>query len=294
MLAVFTLIPAYKFIFLYSRGLPQEPWYTYFHFYQRAGSDLELFSNNPSQSWLWFLPVLFLFQVVYLVFAKTGVSPLRISFKTGVWLTFIISLIYSMVISQAGLTGWRHSWSLEFQRERLLPYFLVFLLGALAQREKVFDAPKNIRQYILANIVLTLALTVFTAVALNLFFNLVDPGRNYFFISDPVDRTVYYATALLSMFSLLYVLLYAFRFQFNKTNAMLRQLDRNSYAVYIIHLIVLGVIALAMLPLPLPAFGKFLLLTILTFVVSNVLVAGYRRWRTGRRQAADRKLQMTG
>jgi hypothetical protein len=199
-----------------------------------------------------------------------------------------------MIISNAGLTGWRHSWFLEFQRERLLPYFLVFLLGALAYREKVFDASKNIRQYILANVVLTLGLGIFTAVALNLFFNLVDPGRNYFFISDPVDRTVYYATALLSMFGFLYISLYTFRFHFNKTNALLRQLDRNSYAVYIIHLIVLGVIALALLPLPLPAFGKFLLLTGLTFIVSNVLVSGYRRWRTVRRQAADRKLQMTG
>ncbi len=39
-LAVFTLIPAYKIIFLYSRGLPQEEWYSYFHIFQRTGSDL--------------------------------------------------------------------------------------------------------------------------------------------------------------------------------------------------------------------------------------------------------------
>ena len=33
-LAVFTLIPAYKIIFLYSRGMPQEEWYSYFHIFQ--------------------------------------------------------------------------------------------------------------------------------------------------------------------------------------------------------------------------------------------------------------------
>jgi peptidoglycan/LPS O-acetylase OafA/YrhL len=59
LLAVFTLIPAYKFIYLYSRGLPQEEWYSYFHLFQRADSDLWLFSNDPNQNWLWFLPILF-------------------------------------------------------------------------------------------------------------------------------------------------------------------------------------------------------------------------------------------
>ena len=105
-LAVFTLIPAYKAIFLYSRGLPQEEWYSYFHIFQRAGSDLSVFSNNPSQNWLWFLPVLFVFQVVYLALSRINVFPLKISLRTGVVLTFAIGVVYSMAISSAGLTGY--------------------------------------------------------------------------------------------------------------------------------------------------------------------------------------------
>ena len=43
--AVVTLMPLYKVAFLYSRGLPQESWTTYFHF-----------SNGIlSMNWLWFL-----------------------------------------------------------------------------------------------------------------------------------------------------------------------------------------------------------------------------------------------
>lgn len=52
MVAVFTMIPAYKAIFLYSRGLPQEEWYTYFHLFQRVGGDLSSFADNPVQNWL--------------------------------------------------------------------------------------------------------------------------------------------------------------------------------------------------------------------------------------------------
>ena len=277
LLAVLTLIPAYKIIFLYSRGLPQEAWYSYFHIFQRTGSDLGFFSNNPSQSWLWFLPVLFLFQVLYLALSKINLSSLKISLKTGVVLTFLLGVIYSMVISNAGLTGWHHSGFLEFQRERLLPYFLVFLLGALCQKENVFESKKNTRLYILSNVVLTLSLGVFTAVALNLFFNLIEPGRNYFFISDPIDRTVYYITALLSVLSFLYVMIHVFRFNFNKTNRLMFHLNKNSYSVYIIHVVVLGIIAVMMINLPVPAIVKYLALTVLTFVASNFLVYAYDR-----------------
>ncbi len=276
LLAVFTLIPAYKFIYLYSRGLPQEEWFSYFHIFQRADSNLWLFSNNPNQNWLWFLPILFTFQLVYLGLSKIKITWPKLSVKTGVILTIIIGIIYGMIISGAGLTGWYYSGFLEFQRERLLPYFMVFLLGALCQKKKVFEAPKNMKLYIWANVVLTFALGIFTAVALNLFFNLIEPGRNYFFVSDFVDRIVYYFTGLLSMFSFLYVLIHVFRFSLNRTGPLMEELNRNSYGVYIIHMIVLGGIALWMLPWAIPAMLKFLILTVLTFVGSNLLVSGYR------------------
>ncbi|TNE58478.1 MAG: hypothetical protein EP344_09960 [Bacteroidetes bacterium] len=275
LIGVFTLIPAYKAIFLYSRGLPQEAWYTYFHLFQRTGADPAFLANNPNQNWLWFLPVLFVFQLVYLALYKLRIFPMHLSIRTGVVLTFILAVVYSMIISEAGLTGWYHSGFLEFQRERFLPYFLVFLLGALCQEQDAFTAEKNKRMYIIANVVLTIALGIFTAIALNLFFNLITPGRDYFFISDFVDRTVYYCTALLSMLSLLYVLLHSFRFSLNKTNRVLDFLSRNSYSVYIIHVIVLGALALVLVPVPLPAMVKYLLLTVLTFGASNLLVYAY-------------------
>ena len=88
-IAVLTLIPAYKFIFLYSRGIPQEVWYSYFHFFERAGSDLSFYANKPVQNWLWFLPVLFMFQVVYLLLSKTKLIKLNISIPLATLLIFV-------------------------------------------------------------------------------------------------------------------------------------------------------------------------------------------------------------
>jgi len=276
--AVFTLIPAYKYIFLLSRGMLQEEWYSYFHLFQKAGSDLSFFADNPTQSWLWFLPVLFIFQILYLGLSKTKLLSLKISLKTGVVLTLIIGLVYSLVISKLNITGWFNSPILHFQRERLLVYFMVFLLGALCSKLNVFETEKRNRKFfIVSNVVLTASISIFTVVALNLFFNMIDPGRNYYFISANIDLIAYYLTALLTMLSLLQILIYTFRFNFNKSNSLMIELNKNSYAVYIIHIIVMGLIALVLINVNIPAFFKYLILTTLTFVASNIIASAYSR-----------------
>jgi len=290
-IAVFTLIPAYKFIFLYSRGLPQEEWFSYFHFFERTGTDLTFFANNPAQNWLWFLPVLFLFQVAYLGLSKSRLFSINISVKSAVILVFVFGLAYSIVISELGLKGWYHSAFLHFQRERLLIYFMSFLLGALCYKQSVFESGnKNKKLYIISNVVLTIALGLFTAVALNSFFNIIDPGRNYYFISEFVDKVCYYAFALISMLSFLHVFIYSFQSSFNKVNALMSELNRNSYAVYIIHTIVLGVIALILMDLNIPAMAKFLLLTTLTFTISNMLIYS---WRLAKQKQVNMKTVTT-
>jgi hypothetical protein len=278
LVAVFTLIPAYKAIFLYARGLPQEAWYTYFHLFERSGGNMFYFADNPVQNWLWFLPVLFLFQVIYLLLYRANLLSFKLSMKTGIVLTFLIGLAYSLLIFGLDLRGWYHSPLLHFQNDRLLIYFMVFLLGSLTYKLNIFESGrKNKKQYIWVNVALTLSLIVFTGTALNLFFNLVDPARNFYFISPFADRVVYYGSMLLSMLSLLYVLLYAFRFSLNKTSWWMEELNTNSYSVYIIHVVVIGLIALPLLHFSIPAFVKFLILTLSAYLASNLLISGYRR-----------------
>ncbi|HKI90596.1 MAG TPA: acyltransferase family protein, partial [Draconibacterium sp.] len=276
-IAVFTLIPAYKAIFLFARGLPQESWFSYFHFFERTGTDLAFFANNPTQNWLWFLPVLFLFQIVYLGLSKINILKIKISLKTAVGVTFVLGVICSMIISEAGLKGWTHSAIFDFQNERLLVYFMSFLLGSLCNKLNVFKGTKpNYKIYIASNVTLTISLVIFTVVALNLFYNLVEPGRNHFFISDFVDRVIYYASAILIMLSFLQVFIHVFQFNLNKTNAVLNELSKNSYSVYIIHMIVLGVIALALGHLPIHGGIKYVLLSGFTFLLSNMIIYSWR------------------
>jgi len=117
LVAVLTLIPLYKVIFLYSRNLPQEHWTTYFHI-----------TNPNSQNWLWFLPVLFTFSILYLIFTKVNTRIPNISLKGAVIGIFMVAFVYSFFIG--GILGFR-SWTLtpliDFENERLLVNFMIFL-----------------------------------------------------------------------------------------------------------------------------------------------------------------------
>jgi fucose 4-O-acetylase-like acetyltransferase len=124
-IAVLTLIPLYKVIFLYSRGLPQEHWTTYFH----------LSNGIFSQSWLWFLPVLFLFNILYVLLSKARIRVPDISLKSAILRAFLLGFIYSLAMDILGLEGWTKIGVLDFQNERLLIYFMAFLLGALCFKQ---------------------------------------------------------------------------------------------------------------------------------------------------------------
>ena len=276
LIAVVTLIPAYKFVFLYSRGLPQEEWYSYFHIFERAGTDLSFYANNPVQNWLWFLPVLFTFQVIYWGLYKIKVLEVKMPVKIAVLLTFVLGTAYGVTTSTLGFTGWYHSAIFHFQNERLGVYFLSFLLGTLCNSHRIFERKLSKKVFIVSNVVLTTALGVYTAVALNTFFNIIDPQREYYFISAFADRILYYASGMASMLSLLHVLVYSVKKSLNKTTPFLSELSRNSYSVYIVHVVVLGVIALAMMNIQLPGMLKFLILSILTFAVSNMMISSWR------------------
>jgi hypothetical protein len=271
LLAVLTLIPAYKVIFLLSRGLPQDRWTSYFHFT----------NGEISQSWLWFLPVLFLFDVLFWAGARAGIRPPRMSMRTGVAAVFVLGVIYSSVVSYCGHSGWTKTALLDFQNERILVYFLIFLLGALGRREAIFDElPRSKRLYYMVSATLWLPINVYIIVLLSLLFR---PGE--YFVSAPVDIVLLWSASYLSMLGLLYLAVSTYRFWITREGRLGRILNRNAYAVYVVHMAVLGCIALALLQTEIPSLGKYVILTLSTYVVTNILVYAYQELVSLRRGA---------
>lgn len=261
--AVVTLMPLYKVIFLYSRGLPQETWTSYFHF-----------SNGIlSQSWLWFLPVLFLFDLVYVLLASVNLVPARMSFKLGVVAAFVISLGSSIAMDMLNAHGWTKSALLDFQNERLLIYFMMFLLGSLGFRQNVFASqPKSKRLYIFVNATAWIPISVYIVL---LIIRLLNP--DFVMLSPVVDSFVLRLSFCLSLLCLVYATIETFRFYADRPGRIWNDLNRNSYYVYIIHVIVLGGIALVMLDTTLPSLLKYLILAGSTFVASNGIISLSRR-----------------
>ena len=85
----------------------------------------------------------------------------------------------------------------------------------------------------------------------------------------------------LAQLGLVYLSVQSFWRYVDRTGQIWNELNRNSYYVYIIHVIVLGVIALLLLNVAMPSLLKYLTLTVATFVACNLIVSLFRR-------AADR------
>ena len=262
-IAVLTLIPLYKIIFLYSRNLPQESWTTYFHW-----------SNGIwSQNWLWFLPVLFLFDILYLFISRVNIDISNITLKRAIWAVFLLVLIYGFSMDIFEGRGWTKTIFIDFQNERLLIYFMSFLLGSLCYKQKVFESEwKNKRLDLILHCTGWIPINLYIFL---LIYSLVKP-HNYL-ISEIVDTLILRLNFVLSLGYLLYVTITTFRKYLNKQGTIWNELNQNSYYVYIIHVIVMGGIALTMLNTAIPSLLKFLLLTISTFVVSNLIISFYRK-----------------
>lgn len=260
-IAVCTLMPMYKLIFLASRNLPQQDWTTYFHW-----------SNQVwSQNWLWFLPVLFLFNILYLGLAKLKIK-FRMSLKQGIAAVFTIGFLFSVIMDLFNLEGWTKTILIDFQNERLLVYFMIFLLGSLCYKTRTFERqPKADKLYIILLCTIWIPISVYREFLLNSFFK---PGE--FILTPILDTFILWLSFHLSLLILVYLLVYTFRLYLNKAGKLSGHLGSNSYYVYIIHTIVMGILAWGLLQITLPSIVKFVLLTFLTFGFSNLLVSLFR------------------
>ena len=261
--AVLTLIPLYKVIFLYSRGLPQEAWTTYFHFSE---------GNISSQNWLWFLPLLFVFNLLYLLLQKANINVSNISRKWAVLVVFLISFAYSFGIGWVvEFRSWTHSALLDFENERVLIYFLTFLLGVLFFEQNAFaEKPKSKLVYNIANGVAWIPVTGHIFVRIYPFF--FPEG----FAITPLYRLLWWLSFDLALVSMMVVMIESFWRYFEKTGRIWAELNRNSYGVYIIHVALIGIFGTLLLHTNLPALAKYPLLLVSTYVGSNLLVSAYR------------------
>jgi hypothetical protein len=262
-IAVLTLIPLYKFIFLYSRGLPQENWTSYFYF------------NTPnSQNWLWFLPLLFVFNLLYLAGDRLGIKLPKLSMVWMAAISFVLSLGFSYWIgSVAGFRSWTLTPILDFENERLLAHFLFYIAGTMAYRRNLFaELPKSKTLYITASSVAWLPLTGHIFVRLWPFMALG-------FSVTPLYQFLWFLSFHLSSLVMVYVMVESFRLYITGTGKLWNVLSRNSYGVYIIHVILIGVFGTLLLNTNLPAVVKWLILILSTYVGSNLIVSFYRSVR---------------
>ena len=262
LIAVLTLVPLYKVIFLASRNIPQEYWTTYFHWNALWG-----------QNWLWFLPVLFVFSVVYAVLSKLRLMPARVPLWLVAIGVFVVGWAFSVGMDLFGRRGWTHTLLLDFQNERLLVYFLVFVLGTVCFRQQAFGS--RVASWRTLGV-----LTGGVCATVLLYCYLVGPallGAKPLALSRGAYAALLWLSFHLSLYGMIALLTLGFQRFLNSAGPLGRLLNARSYAVYVIHTIVLGVIAMALLHVALPAAVKLLIATVGTFIACNLVVYAFRK-----------------
>jgi len=270
-IALLTVIPLYKVIFLASRSLPQEGWTTYFHI-----------TSPNSMNWLWFLPLLFIFDLIYLGIDRLGIHFKKVNLVWGVVVGFFLSLVFSYLIGSAlGFRSWTLNPLINFENERLLAHFLFYLFGAAAYQQNLFARlPKKKTLYNVANSVAWLPLTGQIFVRLWPFFF----PESY--AVTPFYRILWFTSFHLSSIVMAYVMVESFWRYLDKPGKVWKELNHNSYGVYIIHVIVIGIFGSLLLGLNLPGWAKYFILFVLSYLGSNLLVSLYRWVKRALKRAA--------
>jgi hypothetical protein len=141
------------------------------------------------------------------------------------------------------------------------------------------EKPKSKKLYILVSS------TAWIPVTINIFFLLIPffaPAG--FLISPVVDKLIYWLSFYLSLLCLMYIVIETFWRYLDKTGKIWNELNQNSYGVYIIHVIVLGVIALLLLNSAMPSLSKYLTLAVSTYAASNLIISLYRKAAISRKK----------
>jgi fucose 4-O-acetylase-like acetyltransferase len=266
LLAILTLLPLFKVIFLSSRGLPQQEWTSYFH----------VSNGILGMSWLWFLPALFMFDCLYLALTKLKIPTGWLSVEKAVAGVFLLSVGWSVAIGALDLYGWTKTWLIDVQNEKIVPYFLVFLLGSLCRKRGALETEeRKLGLYIGVAATVWIPMNLYAIVLINFF---LKPGQ--YIISASLDRLLLWIGFHASMLALIYLAVTTFRNWIDQSGQLARRLARQSYGVYIVHAPILGLVALGLRATSMPGTVKYIVAGAGTWVLSNLVVW---LWHSGRK-----------
>jgi hypothetical protein len=175
-----------------------------------------------------------------------------------------------------GFHGWTYTFLFDFQNERIFIYFMMFLLGSQCYKLNILNSEKRNKR--LDIILDSIGWIPIGAYVFMLIYSLITPN---YLISKVFHIFITRISFVLSLAYLLYVSVNSFRKYFNKTGKIIDELNKNSYYVYIIHVIILGLIALLMLNTGIHSLLKMLISIVVTYIISNLMVSGFRKTFSG-------------
>jgi len=217
----------------------------------------------PTWNHLWFLPYLFVYTAVFVLLRRWLPQAWRDTLAEGLgrlpaWQLWLLPVLALAIIRLALLSRFGSTHALVDDWFNHASYFSVFLLGAgFAARPALFARIEPLRWPALAVALLCWA-------GITLYFEAV---RGLPAVPESLRMLQRVAHAALQWSALLAILGFAFR-HLNRDHRWRGPLTEAVFPVYLVHQTVIVLLAMAFVPLALPAGAEAVLLVLLTFAVS--------------------------
>lgn len=226
LIAMVTLSPLYMILFYANRVSSEAMPYLVGMYYWRS---YVYFINKISVAHLWFLPLLFYFCLFYLPLAKIGKGKLlKLSPVILVTIFCVVSILFMFLIGitvENGFAYWIKTIFIEVQISRLATYFLLFLLGSIMYRKEYFEKKK-------LNWWKSLIIAGCATQSLGLLYLVKGNAL--------LSAGIYALCYNVASFAIVFFLLAIFQRFFDSSNKLSSELSRNSYGVYLLHVVVMG------------------------------------------------------
>lgn len=232
------------------------------HFYVEGEN---IFANGP----LWFVAMLLIFSLLYLIFQPLfkAKNLSKLNWTNGEWVLLFTLVVLITYLIRIYLPVGEWIPIIGIQPAHLTQYVCCFVLGIIVFRtgslEKL-NFKSSIRWFLVGQF---LILIVFPTI-----FILGDPDQVELFMGGFTLQSFVYTLWEHSVaVSLIIGLLGITKKYFNRQSGILRDLSQNSYAIYILHSLVLVVLSLFVISFQVDGMIKFLLLAIPAILFSYIL-----------------------
>ncbi len=243
---------------------------TYFRLFLDTFTELNIYVGP-----LWFVEVLFIFSFFYAIISyfnkkhyhKDDIINIKnaIPTKKKLWMYILLSGLITFLIRILIPSG---EWIFHYEFGHFVQYISAFIIGTYAYKKKWLNqiTPQYAKNWKIITILLIISAPIIMVLG-----GALDNGIDSFMGGISWQSITYSIWEQILFISITISLIDIFKKIFNKNKKTTLFLSQNAYTVYIIHPLIIFVSVIVLIPIQIPTFLKFVIVSIIGPIICFIL-----------------------